>query len=209
VGSLSFGFSPLSMAMDRAQDIPEAAGQTPEPKAGEAGGILEAGHREIAEAGGQTPEPHGTKRTSEHLGKGARRILAHTCSGFVQEFRLADFLPEEWVTSPAGGQTPVFDAHSVAHHQVLSEDLEGRSSIMVAQFLARDVLNQALMTLGRPLEDSLHQAIAAALENSVITERQARCLGCLNRSANEAKHGMWFRNVLKEEASSSSSHTKV
>lgn len=107
-----------------------------------------AADKEVSDAGGQTPEPHGVKRPSEHLGQGARRILARTCTGDIQEFCLADFLPEEWLTPRSGGRTPVFDAQSIAHHKVRSEDLEARSSIMVSQFLARDVLNQALMTLG-------------------------------------------------------------
>ena len=150
--------------------------------------------------GGQTPEPQGSKRSNEHLGKGARRILARTCSGKANKYCLADFLPSEWTATGPGGKAPVFDADSVAHHQVACEDVEARSSMIVAQFLARDVLNQALMTLGQPPAGRLPQSIEASLANSVITEKQARCLNSLNTSANEAKHGFWFHHVDQEGA---------
>ena len=148
--------------------------------------------------GGQTPEPQGSKRSNEHLGKGARRILARTCSGKADKYCLADFLPSERTTTGPGGKAPVFDADSVAHHQVACEDVEARSSMIVAQFLARDVLNQALMTLGQPPAGSLHQSIEASLANSVITQTQARYLNSLNSCANEAKHGFWFHHVDQE-----------
>ena len=63
---------------------------------------------------------------------------------------------------------------------------------VVAQFLARDALNQALIILGFQVEESLHNAIGTALGQQVITEKQARSLRILNHSANEAKHGSRF-----------------
>ena len=86
-------------------------------------------------------------------------------------------MPEEWVAPSPGGQAPVFDDRSFAYHQVLCEDLEARSSIVAARFLARDALNQALMTMGLALADSPPMAIDAALANAITTQKQARYVG--------------------------------
>ena len=97
-----------------------------------------------------------------------------------QDWRLVDFMP--------GGLEAVFDESSVAYTVVHCADLEERANLITQQLVALLALNKGLLVLGRPASTSLHHAVEVALEEGLVTERQAKYLRGLNRRANEAKH---------------------
>ena len=123
-------------------------------------------------AGGETPVPRGEKRR-------------HDTPQLGSVYRLVDYLPEEWGKA--------FGGDSIAFHQVACPDMDRRAHLMVAQTLARDVLNQSLVALGQSTESNLAGAIGKATAHEIISKYQAKLLYRLNAQANEAKHGMWFQ----------------
>jgi len=158
-----------------------AGGQTP------GAGLVAAMDSSESGAGGQTPGPRGEKRPSEVASEAAR-----------DTYCLADYLPEEWLSKG-------FGPDSIAHHQVVCADLTRRCSAIVAQVLARDVLNQALMTIGETPHDSLGAAIPSSLTHQIVNKHQAKLLWKLNANANEAKHGWWFHGETTTGTAASSS----
>jgi len=134
------------------------------------------------EPGGETPAPRGQKRPNSD----------------EDTYCLADYLPDDWL-----GQA--FGPDSIAHQQVVCPDLQRRSTTIVAQILARDVLNQGLVTLGQTPETSLAGSIGKGVTHEIISKHQAKLLWRLNMDANAAKHGMWFKPMLGEQQGVASS----
>ena len=172
--------------------VPAASRYQSDPMSGDGGHMDDISNR--SRPGGKTPGNSRPKRGNsrpKRMRIGAHNILSHNCDGNVQTYRLADYLPQEWLES-RGHRPPVFGPDSIAAHQVASRDLESRVSIIVSQTMARDVLNQALHVLSEGPKGSLHDAIYAARGRQIITHAQAKALLELNAAANDAKHGTWF-----------------